>query len=92
MLLNYLNQLVTIVRDKGMIYFLDNIDELDNYIYKLKKLKNINSIPQSKILYYTLLELIELLQEYESGNLDYEIKQLENKFLDYNEVVIKSLI
>lgn len=86
MLLNKLNLLEQIIRSKGMIYFLNNIDELDSYIYNLSELRTANSSTASKTVYYTLLELLELLQE-QNENIDYEIKQLENKFFDYIKVI-----
>jgi L-lactate utilization protein LutB len=76
-----------IIRNKGMIYFLDNIDELDNYIYQLEDLRTVKSTTTSKTIYYTLLELSELLQEENNESLDYDIRQLENRFFDYIKLV-----
>lgn len=92
MLLDDLNYFTNIVRTKRMMYFKNNIQKLKEYINKLKELKSINSIAQSKELYYTLLELLELLQEdQENKNIDYDIIQLENKFLDYIGIAKESL-
>jgi ribosome biogenesis protein Tsr3 len=92
MVLNKLNSLEKIIRDNGMIYFLNNIDELENCIYELEELRSINTISASKEVYYTLLELLELLQEYDNESMEYDIKQLENKFFDYIGLVKKSLV
>jgi hypothetical protein len=91
MMLNKLNRLENIIRNKGMIYFLENIDELDNYIDELKGLRTVSTISASKTIYYTLLELLELLQE-DDDSLEYDIKQLENKFLDYIGLTKTSLV
>lgn len=78
-----LNKIKRIIKEKGMIYFLDNIDELDSYIYNLSELRTVKSSTSYKIVYYTLLELLELLQEEDNETLEYDLNHLENKFFDY---------
>jgi hypothetical protein len=82
-----LNNLKNIIKKKGMIYFLDNIDELDFYIYELKELHTVRSSTAYKTVYYTLLELLELLQEEDCETLEYDIKLLESRFFDYVKII-----
>lgn len=91
-MLKIFNEFVDVVKKEGMIYFKDNTDELKAWINKLEFLNNVKSASQCKIMYYTLMELLEtVVEEREKDNVDMDIYSIERKFLDYIDIVRESI-
>jgi hypothetical protein len=85
---NDLNKFISIVKVNGMKYFECNIKELKQWINKLECLRTSGTQSVYKTIYYMLLELLELIENKDNDNIDYDIKYLENRFLEYINVTL----
>lgn len=89
-MLETFNEFVDTVREYDMTYFIENVGKLKVWINKLKDLNTIQSTAECKKMYYTLLELLETIED-KQENMEMNIQEIQRNFFDHVEIVREML-